>query len=291
MRTLLLLGVAAVAALSSQPAKSATTGLGDSDAAHAAPLSNPLASPAAFTPQSGTDYTPPAYRGDTDRGSPYRGDAGFDYSYSESYEGDGYTPPPYPQDYDPNRSYRYDRRYSDAEMARMCRSDDGVGGAAIGGVAGAVVGNRVAGRGNRTAGTIIGAGVGAVAGALADKEEDRQRCREYQRRVAYEREYRDYYDRYYRDQNGGNSYYGNGYGNGYYGNGYGYYEGSSYAAPETVVRTEYVPYTTTVTTTETSYDYSYPQARTSRVLGKKRVRAKRPAVKRPAVKRPACICK
>ena len=273
MRTLLLLGVAAAATLMSQSGKAASYAAPDS--ASAAQSAQTLG----YAPQGGTDYTPPAYRGD----------AGFDYDYrsAETYGDDGY----YGDGYDPNRSYRYDRRYSDAEMARMCRSDDGVGGAAIGGVAGAVVGNRVAGRGNRTAGTIIGAGVGAVAGALADKEEDRQRCREYQRRVAYEREYRDYYDRYYRDQNGGNSYYGNGYGNGYYGNGYGYYEGSSYAAPETVVRTEYVPYTTTVTTTETSYDYSYPQARTSRVLGKKRVRAKRPAVKRPAVKRPACICK
>lgn len=272
MRTLLLLGVAAAATLMSQSGKAASYAAPDS--ASAAQSAQTLG----YTPQGGTDYTPPAYRGDS----------GFDYDYrsAETYGDDGY----YGDGYDPNRSYRYDRRYSDAEMARMCRRDDGIGGAAIGGVAGAVVGNRVAGRGNRTAGTIIGAGVGAVAGALADKEEDRQRCSEYQRRVAYERDYRDYYDRYYRDQRRADR----GPYRGDAGYGAGYYEGSSssyYSAPETVVTTEYVPYTTTVTTTETSYDYSYPQARTSRVLGKKRVRAKRPAVKRAPVKRPACICK
>ena len=72
---------------------------------------------------------------------------------------------------------RYEeRRYSDADMARMCQPDNGLGGAAIGGVAGGVVGNRVAGRGNRTAGTLIGAGVGALAGAVIDRNEDRRAC-------------------------------------------------------------------------------------------------------------------
>lgn len=265
MRTLLLLGVAAAATLMSQSGKAATVAAPDSD------VTAQDAQRLGYVPQAGADYTPPAYRGD----------AGYDYSYSESYDSDGYDR----DDYDPNRSYRYDRRYSDADMARMCRRDDGIGGAAIGGVAGAVAGNRIAGRGNRTAGTLIGAGVGAVAGALADKEEDRQRCSEYHRRVAYERDYRDYYDRHY----SGQQHTGGGYYQGDYGHRSGHYQGSSYgyySAPETIVTTEYVPYTTTTTTTETSYDYVYPQVRTSRVAAKKRVRAKRPAVKRPA-----CICK
>ncbi|HAF42568.1 MAG TPA: hypothetical protein DCG90_12505 [Sphingobium sp.] len=61
----------------------------------------------------------------------------------------------------------YDDRYPGPP-----RRDDGVGGAAIGAVVGGVAGNRIAGRGNRTAGTLIGAGVGAVAGMAIDKAED-----------------------------------------------------------------------------------------------------------------------
>lgn len=74
------------------------------------------------------------------------------------------------------RRDREARRYSDADMARMCRRDNGLGGAAIGGVVGGVVGNRVAGRGNRTAGTLIGAGAGALAGTIIDQNEDRRAC-------------------------------------------------------------------------------------------------------------------
>ncbi len=70
---------------------------------------------------------------------------------------------------------RYDdgRRYDDEATYR--RPDSGVGGAAIGAVVGGVAGNRIAGRGNRTAGTLIGAGVGAVAGYAIDKAEDAPR--------------------------------------------------------------------------------------------------------------------
>ena len=55
------------------------------------------------------------------------------------------------------------------------RRDDGLGGAAIGAVAGGVAGNLVAGRGDRLGGTLIGAGVGAVAGYAIDRAEDRRR--------------------------------------------------------------------------------------------------------------------
>ncbi|WP_258319788.1 glycine zipper 2TM domain-containing protein [Qipengyuania flava] len=51
-------------------------------------------------------------------------------------------------------------------------------GGLIGGVAGGVLGNRIAGRGNRTAGTLIGAGAGAILGSVAGGAiEDRQRRR------------------------------------------------------------------------------------------------------------------
>ncbi len=55
------------------------------------------------------------------------------------------------------------------------RRDDGLGGAAIGAVAGGVAGNLIAGRGNRVGGTLIGAGVGAAAGYAIDRAEDRRR--------------------------------------------------------------------------------------------------------------------
>lgn len=61
--------------------------------------------------------------------------------------------------------------YSGYENER--RGDDGLGGAAIGGVIGGIAGNRIAGRGDRTKGTIIGAVGGAVVGAAIDKLEDR----------------------------------------------------------------------------------------------------------------------
>lgn len=62
-----------------------------------------------------------------------------------------------------------------------------------------MIGNRVAGKGNRTAGTIIGAGVGAVAGAAIDKAEDRGRARD---------ECEDYLDRYEAYYAGGGASYG-----------------------------------------------------------------------------------
>ncbi|MCP1470865.1 Ni/Co efflux regulator RcnB [Sphingobium sp. OAS761] len=80
----------------------------------------------------------------------YRGDIDWD-----RYEG-GYGP-------DEAR----DGYYADAP-----RRDNGLGGAAIGAVVGGVAGNRIAGRGNRTEGTLIGAGVGALAGMAIDKAED-----------------------------------------------------------------------------------------------------------------------
>ncbi|MBU1257116.1 MAG: RcnB family protein [Alphaproteobacteria bacterium] len=69
--------------------------------------------------------------------------------------------------------YGDDGYYDDRDGYR--RPDNGLGGAAIGAVVGGVAGNRIAGRGNRTAGTLIGAGVGAVAGAMIDKAEDAPR--------------------------------------------------------------------------------------------------------------------
>ena len=56
------------------------------------------------------------------------------------------------------------------------RRDDGLGGALIGGVAGGLIGNRVAGGGDRLLGTAAGAAVGALAGAVIDRAEDSRRA-------------------------------------------------------------------------------------------------------------------
>ncbi len=57
-------------------------------------------------------------------------------------------------------------------------SDNGVGGAVIGGLIGGVAGHEIAGHGDRVLGTVAGAAVGAVAGAAIDKAEDRGRNRD-----------------------------------------------------------------------------------------------------------------
>ena len=69
-------------------------------------------------------------------------------------------------------SYSYGRR------ERRVYRDNGLGGALIGGALGGIAGNRIAGRGNRTEGTVIGAAAGAVLGAAIDKAEDRGRYRD-----------------------------------------------------------------------------------------------------------------
>ena len=56
-----------------------------------------------------------------------------------------------------------------------CRKSDGTVGLLIGGVAGGVLGNVVAGRGDRTLGTVLGAGGGALAGRAIERRR-RARC-------------------------------------------------------------------------------------------------------------------
>ena len=56
-----------------------------------------------------------------------------------------------------------------------CRKSDGTVGAIIGGVAGGVIGHEVAGRNDRTLGTVLGAGIGAVGGRASERRR-RTRC-------------------------------------------------------------------------------------------------------------------
>ncbi|MDD3799858.1 MAG: glycine zipper 2TM domain-containing protein [Novosphingobium sp.] len=115
------------------------------------------------------------------------------------YEGGADVPPPpayAPPAYDEAR-YREERERWLTECRRHYR-DNGLGGAVIGGVVGGVAGNRIAGKGNRTVGTIAGAAVGAVAGAAIDKAEDEGRVRD---------ECEAYLDRYAAGQGAGYPYY------------------------------------------------------------------------------------
>jgi hypothetical protein len=173
MRTLVLVGIAAVAALAADKA-----------------MANPPADNAATTTRSErrvivvdrvSDGEALVYGDRTMRDSAYRGR--WNGEWQGAWE-QGATPPRYRGTYQgtyegaPQGGYRGERAvYSAEDMERMCRRDDGVGGAAIGAVAGGVVGNRVAGRGNRTAGTVVGAAAGAVAGAVIDRAEDTNRMR------------------------------------------------------------------------------------------------------------------
>ncbi len=180
------------------------------------------------------------------------------------------------------------RRYDDRELSRLCRRDDGVGGAAIGGVVGGVAGNRIAGRGNRSAGTLLGAAGGAIVGAVIDRAEDGQ-CRDYWNRTGrgdgyssdgyrYDGEQR-YDDRYaYRGDYGarGDSY-------GYEG---GYYESSSsgsyYGGGVTTIVIPGAP--TIIEETETTYETVTVAAPRARV-------APRRAHRRAPVRRPRCVCR
>jgi hypothetical protein len=102
------------------------------------------------------DYRPGDY---------YRGyDRGYDRGYGWNGYDRGYR----------DRGYRHNSRYYDRYGYERCR-DEGKGGAVIGAVAGGLLGNQVAGRGDRTTGTVIGAAIGAVAGHAIDKGDGR-RC-------------------------------------------------------------------------------------------------------------------
>lgn len=109
-----------------------------------------------------------AYRDGYNRDA-YR-DAYRDGGYRDGYRDDrrGY----YDRGYD-NRGYN-DRRYYNTSRNR-CRSGDS--GTIIGAIAGGLLGNVVAGRGDRTLGTVLGAGGGALAGRAIDRDGRPGYCR------------------------------------------------------------------------------------------------------------------
>ncbi len=88
-------------------------------------------------------------------------------AYRDGYNRDGY------------HTYRgYDRNYRNYRNYRArqkCR--DGDGGTIIGAIAGGFLGNTIAGRGDRTLGTVLGAGGGALAGRAIDRSDRPGYCR------------------------------------------------------------------------------------------------------------------
>jgi hypothetical protein len=160
---------------------------------------------------------------------------------------------------------RHRIRHDDRDLERLCRRDNGVGGAAIGAAVGGLAGNRIAGRGSRTEGTLIGAGVGAIAGLAIDRSEDRRACEDYWRR----------HDR-------GNAAYGNG-DRDY--SGYAYEGGSYYGGGVTTIVIPGQP--VIIEETTTTYEdvaVAVPRARTA----PRRVVHRRRAAPRPAAR---CICR
>lgn len=80
------------------------------------------------------------------------------------------------RDYRDYRRYdRDDRRYYRDRARDKCR--DGDGGTIVGAIAGGLAGNAIAGRGDRTLGTILGGAVGAIAGREIDRSDRPGYCR------------------------------------------------------------------------------------------------------------------
>lgn len=282
MRTLLLVGIAGIAALTA-------------DAAHANHGAETRVERRVIVVDGTSRGDEAVYRSGDDRvlaESDYRGRWDGEWSGDwddsrETYEGTYHGR--YDRSHDADRTdrshsrrrvrhqERREVRYSDDDLARICRRDDGVGGAAIGAVVGGVAGNRIAGRGDRTAGTLLGAAGGAIVGAVIDRAED-GRCNDYWRRVDSDGGYR---HRDYR-HDGGYGYRGD-YGSrgGYYESGYS--EGGYYGGGTTTIVIPGQP--TIIEETETTYETVTVAAPRARAAPRRHVR------RAPARPRPRCVCR
>lgn len=132
-----------------------------------------LATAAMAITASGIAATPASAQRYYDRGDAYAYDQASRNGYNrDAYDHDG----GYRND---RRGYRDDRGYNDRRYydnsRNRCRSGDS--GTIIGAIAGGLLGNVVAGRGDRTLGTVLGAGGGALAGRAIDRDGRSNRCR------------------------------------------------------------------------------------------------------------------
>ena len=75
------------------------------------------------------------------------------------------------------KHYKY-REWRGKNGKTYCRRSNGTTGLVVGGVAGALVGNGVAGRGDKLLGTVVGGAAGALGGRAVDKTiTAKRRCR------------------------------------------------------------------------------------------------------------------
>lgn len=174
-------------------------------------------------------------------GAPYGGADYNDSRYDDRDRGDYYNVP------------------SGYEGYERCLKSNGVTGAAIGALLGGVAGNRIAGRGNRTGGTLVGAGIGGLLGVAVEKAHNN--CRQHDPRNVRPPAYA------YAPQQQS---YGNGWQGGYY-----YYPQS--APTVTVISMAPVTTTTTTVTEEVYYETVRSAPR------KKAVRKWKP--------KPRCVCR
>ncbi|MBN8808482.1 MAG: glycine zipper 2TM domain-containing protein [Sphingomonas sp.] len=73
--------------------------------------------------------------------------------------------------------YKY-REWRGQDGRTYCRRSNGTTGLVVGGVAGALVGNGIAGRGDKLLGTVVGGAAGALGGQAIDKTVTaKRRCR------------------------------------------------------------------------------------------------------------------
>jgi uncharacterized protein YcfJ len=89
---------------------------------------------------------------------------------------DGYSRPGFQTVAAQKRGHNTRGKYYNSRRANERCRDKGNGGLAIGAIAGGLLGHEVAGRGDRTLGTVIGAGAGALAGRAIDRSDGRP-CR------------------------------------------------------------------------------------------------------------------
>lgn len=94
--------------------------------------------------------------------------------------GDRYYGQRYDGQYNGGRYYNdgryYDRGYRNSYRARQ-KCNDGDGGTIIGAIVGGLLGNSIAGRGDKTLGTVIGGAGGALAGRAIDRSDRPDYCR------------------------------------------------------------------------------------------------------------------
>lgn len=95
----------------------------------------------------------------------------YEYRDDRGYQRDDY------RGYRDHRDYRRGDRRQHYRPRAADRCRDGEGGAIVGAIAGGLAGNAIAGRGDKTLGTILGGVVGALAGREIDRADRPGYCR------------------------------------------------------------------------------------------------------------------